>query len=116
MKNQYPVHFIDDLFNKTLNKILEQTICDPSSEDSVIDTVLDNDACVPNIEEKDKFLFFLNYRGNPSDHFVIALKKLNAPCRVVMTLCKTKSIISKLKTPVPHMLQNNLVYKIMCPG
>ena len=116
LKNQYPVHFIDELFNKTLNKILEPTPSDPSSEDCVIDTVLDNDVCLHNIEEKDKFLFFLNYRGNPSDHFVKALKKLNAPCRVVMTLRKTKSILSKLKTPVPHMLQNNLVYKITCPG
>ena len=33
-----------------------------------------------------------------------------------MTLVKTKAEISKLKTPVPHMLQNNVVYKITCPG
>ena len=40
------------------------------SEDSVIDTLLDTDACLQNIEDKDIFLFFLNYRGNPSDYFV----------------------------------------------
>ena len=45
-----------------------------------------------------------------------ALRKLNAPCRVIMTLVKTKSEVSALKTPVPHMLQNNLVYQIKCPG
>ena len=33
-----------------------------------------------------------------------------------MTLVKTKSEVSALKTPVPHMLQNNLVYQINCPG
>ena len=33
-----------------------------------------------------------------------------------MTLNKTKSVISNLKTPVPYMLQNNAVYKITCPG
>ena len=33
-----------------------------------------------------------------------------------MTLHKTKEEISKLKTPVPHMLQNNVVYQIICPG
>ena len=33
-----------------------------------------------------------------------------------MTLNKTKFVVSQLKTPVPHMLQNNLVYQIKCPG
>ena len=33
-----------------------------------------------------------------------------------MTLRKTKAEISKLKAPVPHMLLNNVVYKIECPS
>ena len=45
-----------------------------------------------------------------------SLRKLNAPCKVIMTLNKTKSEISKLKAPVPFMLTSNVVYQINCPG
>ena len=41
--------------------------------------------------------------------------KLHAPCKVVLTLQKTKSVISTLKVPVPYMLQSNVVYQITCP-
>ena len=33
-----------------------------------------------------------------------------------MTLIKTKSQISQLKTPVPRILQSSVVYQITCPG
>ena len=33
-----------------------------------------------------------------------------------MTLNKTKTQVSQLKTPVPRMLQSSVVYKITCPG
>ena len=58
----------------------------------------------------------MNYRGKPTEHFAQSLRKLNAPCKVIMTLRKTKAEVSKLKAPVPHMLQNNVVYRIECPG
>ena len=61
-------------------------------------------------------MFFINYRGKPTEHFAQSLKKLNAPCRIVMTLNKTKTQVSQLKTPVPRMLQSSVVYKITCPG
>ena len=115
VKNQYPLPFIENIFHKTLHKILDDSNDSTMSEIS-FDDVLDSNACFHNISEKDQFLFFLNFRGKPTEHFVSSLKKLNAPCRFVMTLTKTKSEISKLKTSVPHMLQNNLVYKITCPG
>ena len=40
--------------------------------------------------------------------------KLHAPCKVIMTLRKTKNIISSLKVPVPIVLQSNVVYQITC--
>ena len=115
IKNQYPVHFIEDIFHKTLHKIIDVSSDFTSSEISS-DQSFDDNACLHTISDKDKFLFFLNFRGKPTEHFVKSLKKLNAPCRFIMTLVKTKAEISKLKTPVPHMLQNNVVYKITCPG
>ena len=66
--------------------------------------------------KKRNLCFFVNYRGKPTEHFAQSLRKLNAPCKLIMTLNKTKAEVSKLKPPVPHMLQNNVVYQILCPG
>ena len=40
--------------------------------------------------------------------------KLHAPFKVILTLRKTKNVITSLKVPVPNMLQSNVVYKITC--
>ena len=113
--NQYPLPFIEENIKNTLNKILQKD--DSSLPETVsCDETLEPNACIHSIPDKEKFLFFLNYRGKPTEHFAKSLKKLNAPCRVVMTLIKTKSQISQLKTPVPRMLQSSVVYKITCPG
>ena len=41
---------------------------------------------------------------------------MNAPCKIIMTTTKTKSVLPSLKPAVPKMLQSNVVYKIDCPG
>ena len=64
---------------------------------------------------KDKFRLFLNYRGKLTDKLALSLRKLNAPCKVIMTLSKTRHTLPSLKPVVPKMLQNNVVYKIICP-
>ena len=106
---------IEELFKKTLDKIIGTNL-DTSVLSDDIEMELDPNCCSLNVSEKDKFLFFVNYRGKPTEHFAQSLRKLNAPCKVIMKLNKTKAEISKLKTPVPHMLQNNVVYQIDCPG
>ena len=78
----------------------------------------DNDgdeACLLNVQDKDKFNFFLNYRGKVTDKFASSVKRLNLPLRIVMTLKKTKDCMPNLKTPVVDMLKSNVVYKITCP-
>ena len=124
LNNQYPINFIEDIFKKTLNKIIESNQNISISEDNESEvseseennSELDPNGCLHNISEKDKYRFFVNYRGKPTEHFAQSLRKLNAPLKVVMTLTKTKDEISYLKTPVPHMLQNNVVYQINCPS
>ena len=97
-----------------------------SGNDSVNDSVnesmeeseqlsLDANACLQNFREKDKFKFFMNYRGKPTEKYVQSLKKLNAPCRIIMTLEKTKAALPPLKVNVPKMLKSNVVYEISCP-
>ena len=76
---------------------------------------MDPNACIVQVEEKEKFLFFINYRGNPTEKFALSLKKLNAPCKIIMTLKKTKNVTSSLKANVPCVLKSNVVYQITCP-
>ena len=128
--NQYPPSFIDDLMNETLTKLLSDGDNDKNSMNGSVneedvdeneDVVSENDlsidpnAFLVNLREIDKFKFFMNYRGKPSEKFARSLRKLNAPCKIIMTLHKTRQSLPSLKVKVPKMLQSNVVYKITCP-
>ena len=107
--------------NITLNKLLgvdannlnNSDHDDASSVNS--DISLDSNAYLYNFKEQDKFKFFVKYRGKITEKLAFSLKKLNAPCRVIMTMSKTKHCLPSLKPLVPKMLQSNVVYKITCP-
>ena len=57
----------------------------------------------------------IQYRGKCSEDFARALHKCKAPCTVVMTLRKLKTMLPSLKPPVEKMLKSGLVYRITCP-
>ena len=63
----------------------------------------------------EKFNFFVNYRGKITEQLAKSFRKLNAPCKIIMTLKKIRHVLPALKPPVPKMLQNNVVYNITCP-
>ena len=44
-------------------------------------------------EKSELFKFFVQYRWKHSEHFARALRKLNAPCTVVMMLRKLKTML-----------------------
>ena len=69
-----------------------------------------------NLDEKDKFRFFITYRGKPSDKLIKSFRKLNAPCKFILTTRKLKTCLPSLKPAVPKMLLSNVVYKLTCPG
>ena len=72
----------------------------------------DDDTIVTqNIDEKDKFKVFIQYRGKSSDHFANSLHKCQAPCRVIMTLRKLKTVMPSLKPPVEKVLRSGVIYK-----
>ena len=73
-----------------------------------IDT--DTNEAIHSIEDKDKFRFFVQYRGKATDELAQKLHQINAPCRIVMTLRKLKTMIPLLKPPVT----SNVVYQITC--
>ena len=123
-ENQYPECFYEPIINDTLTKIIKQN-SESSNRDENDTSVTsqtfsesqddDPNRCVHNIENKDKFLFFVQYRGKCTEEFARALHKLNAPCRIVMTLRKVKTVLPSLKPSVERIMRSNVVYKITCP-
>ena len=60
--------------------------------------------------------FCVSYMGKPTDMLAKQFKRLNAPCKVIMTTRKLKTCLSSLKPVVPRVLLSNVVYKLTCPG
>ena len=93
--NQYPPRFLEKIIHDTLTKI----VGDMKKEK----------------EKPDKFLLFLQYRGKSSETYARDLRKIGAPCRVIFTLRKLKTLTPSLKPPVEKTLKSGVVYKIQCP-
>ena len=116
IKNQYPPSFFEPIINQTLTKILQpnpemnnEDADDDSSKDVESDT--NNDVTV---RDKDAFKLFVQYRGKATEHFARALHNCQAPCTVVMTLRKLKTVMPSLKPPVEKDLRSGVVYQITC--
>ena len=70
---------------------------------------------VHGIDKRDLFKFFLQYRGKCTEHFAKSLHSCGAPCMLVMTIRKVKTMMPSLKPIVDDNLKSCLVYKIDCP-
>ena len=57
----------------------------------------------------------IQYRGKCTEDFARALHKINAPCMIVMTLRKLKTVLPSLKPPVEMMMKSGIVYYLTCP-
>ena len=101
--NQYPPTFYDPIIRDTLEKIFR---AEPKEQGS--------DAQSPNSKSKSEK--YLQYCGRCTDDYARALHKAQAPCTVVMTLRKLKTVLPSLKEPVEKMLKSGVVYKIVCPS
>ena len=107
--NQYPSSFVMPIIRSTIEKL----VCsdDNQMNDSVnasidqmnesVNDSIDSNACLYNMDEKDKFMFFVTYRGKPTEQLAMSFRKLNAPCKIVMTTRKTKTVLPSLKPNVP---------------
>ena len=51
-------------------------------------------------DERKKFRLFVQYRGKCTEEYAQALHRIKAPCRVIMTLRKLKTVLPSLKPPV----------------
>ena len=61
-------------------------------------------------------MLMIQYRGKCTEAYARALHKIKAPCTVVMTLRKLKTLMPSIKPPVEKFLRSKIVYKITCPG
>ena len=122
-ENQYPENFYEPIINASITKLVTQNCINESSEgedtsmlsQSFHDSQDDVNRCHHNIDDKDKFMYFIQYRGKCTEEYARALHKINAPCRIVMTLRKLKTVLPSLKPPVDKMIKSNVVYNISCP-
>ena len=100
-KNQYPPAFYEPIIKHALSDLLEVT-----EEISSSQTEKTSDK---------KVMLMVQYRGKCTEGYARALHRSNAPCNVVMTLRKLKTVLPSLKPPVEKMLKSGVVYKIACP-
>ena len=114
-KNQYPEAFYEPIIHETLTKIIQKDNV-PENEESVLNLSdmssstetedvtqnidIDTNVAIHSIEDKDKFRFFVQYRGKATDELAQKLHQINAPCRIVMTLRKLKTMMPSLNHPV----------------
>ena len=122
-ENQYPENFYEPIINASITKLVTQNCINESREgedtsmlsQSFHDSQDDVNRCHHNIDDKDKFMYYIQYRGKCTEEYARALHKINAPCRIVMTLRKLKTVLPSLKPPVDKMIKSNVVYNISCP-
>ena len=95
LNNQYPESFFEPLIKKVLNSIIVK----PDKEK----------------DESDRKKFFLQYRGKPSEKFETSLLRLEAPCKIVYTTRKLKTVLPSLKPQIDKPLRSNIVYLVSCP-
>ena len=97
--NQFPPSFYEPIIKKCLN-----SVCDKDEK------VVEEDS----LDDKKEKLLFLQYRGKISDQFQNVLRRIEAPCKVIYTLQKIKTVMPSLKTPVEKSLKSGTVYQIKC--
>ena len=99
--NQYPSSFYEPIISDTISKLLTQEESQSSTSDS-------------NEEEQADHLVFLQYRGKPCEDYVRSLRRIGAPCKVVLTLRKLKTMMPSLKVEVEKRLRSRVVYNLSC--
>jgi len=103
--NQYPPAFYDPIIQQTLRDILDEKTVEPQSAKS-------DGTTIP--VETPKRLIFIQYRGKSTEEFAKSLHNCKAPCTVVMTMRKLKTVLPSLKAQVEKPMKSGVVYKLQC--
>ena len=101
-RNQYPPAFYEPIIKQALEAIIGA----PPS--------LTPDSQPPTNPKSERIPIMVQYRGKCTESFARALHKVNAPCVVVMTLRKLKTVLPSLKPAVEKMIRSGVVYELCC--
>ena len=101
-KNQYPPTFYEPIIRRALNDILGV-----SSDQQPVPQGQNT-----GIERKP---IFIQYRGKYTEDYARALHKIKAPCVMVMTLRKLKTVLPSLKPSVEKLMKSGVVHQLTCP-
>ena len=104
--NQYPPAFY--------NAIIEQTISDILSKAPESTTTKDVGNHATNESAPAKTLLFVQYRGKVTEDFARALHRAEAPCNIVFTMRKLRTVLPSLKPAVEKRLRGSVVYQLKC--
>ena len=99
-RNQYPPTFYDPIIRETLTKIVEPPPTAPAQ--------VREDEGSKKAEETSKHMIFLQYRGKCTER---ALHRVKAPCNIVLTLRKLKTVLPSIKPPFEKSIRSGVVYK-----
>ena len=117
-RNQYPPDFYEPIIKKTLQNIVgddkpTQTN-DVRQENSSQPSHGEPQATHPEDAPRKKMIFIQD-RGKSTEAFARALHRCKAPCTVVMTLRKLRSVLPSLKPSVEKEIRSGIVYQVKCP-
>ena len=103
-RNQYPPTFYDVIIRKTIETIVMGGKPDTTPSES------------QQTKKSGKIPLIVQYRGKCTEDYARSLHKAEAPCTIVMTLRKLKTVLPSLKPPVEKMIRSGVVYKLTCPS
>ena len=101
--NQYPPTFYDPIIRKALADIRECNSDQHSSSKTLKPMAVQRKPLI------------IQYRGKCTEEYARALHKIEAPCVMIMTLRKLKTVLPSLKPSVEKLLKSGVVYELTCP-
>ena len=107
--NQYPPTFYEPIIQQTLCNIVTPKVTQEQQ------ATVDNSA--PNSEgeaDTPKYSIFIQYRGKGTEDYARKLHQCKAPCNIIMTLRKLKTVLPSLKPQVEKELRSGVIYEIKC--
>ena len=103
--NQYPPNLYEPIIKETLESIIRK-------EHHSMERL---DHSKESERKFTKIPIIVQYRGKCTEDYARALHKVEAPCTIVMTLRKLKTVLPSLKPSVEKMFKSGVVYKLTCP-
>ena len=112
--NQYPPAFYEPIIKQTLTDILTKKVQQTRSSQVLPPSEAVANAAAPTTLETPTCPVFLQYRGKSTEDYARSLHRCSAPCTIIFTLRKLKTVLPSLKPVIEKELRSGVVYHIQC--